>query len=119
MIIVSNKLKRYVVDIIKRLKLDTYFDEIMGSAEQKKMKPHPWALDYFMKKYKVTITLSHESFGGYDHNDGEKEYFVEARNWSSARKKVFKIIDKEKGGYEHTLKEIENIEDENDGVYFG
>jgi len=70
MIIVSNKLKRYVEDIVKLLKLDSYFEEVMGSAEQKLMKPHPWAIGYYMKKYKAA---KHETM-----MVGDSQYDVEA-----------------------------------------
>ena len=53
-----------------------------------------------MKKFKVTIKYSHESFGVYYHNDGSKIFEVLARNADSAGKKALKIARKTCGGYE-------------------
>lgn len=52
-----------------------------------------------MKEYLVTVNLSHESFNGYEHNDGNVEYIVRAKNKSSAENKVEKFYKKEGGGY--------------------
>ena len=40
------------------------------------------------KPYFVTIEFSHESFGGYEHKDGRKDYTVRALNRESAKKKA-------------------------------
>lgn len=53
LVIVSNKLKRYVVGIVKRMGAMRYFDAVMGSSEQKFMKPNPWSITFYMKKYGV------------------------------------------------------------------
>lgn len=52
-----------------------------------------------MKEFLVTVNISHESFNGYDHNDGNVEYIVRAKNTSSAENKVKKHFKKEGGGY--------------------
>jgi len=45
-----------------------------------------------MRKFKVTFTLYHESFGGYDHCDGEWDCIVEARGEKSAINAAIKKI---------------------------
>lgn len=47
-----------------------------------------------MKTYFVTIKFSHESFGGFDHNDGQKDYTVRARDRESAKKKALTLARK-------------------------
>ena len=49
--IVSNKLKKYVDEINKYIGINKYFDITLGSESVKKMKPHPEAVFYIMKKY--------------------------------------------------------------------
>ena len=56
-----------------------------------------------MKKFIVTIELSHESFGGYDHKDGTETYEVDARNEASARKKAMKLSKNKGGGYSRQI----------------
>jgi hypothetical protein len=48
-----------------------------------------------MKKYSVKFHTYHESYNGYDHSDGWKEYTVEARNDESAKKKALKLWNKD------------------------
>lgn len=54
-----------------------------------------------MKKFKVIIQCRHETFNGYDVNDENKSYIVEARNENSACNKAIKIFNKT---YYHTRK---------------
>jgi phosphoglycolate phosphatase len=51
--VVSNKLKRYVVDINKRMGIQKYFDVVLGSADVKKKKPDPYPINLLVKKYGV------------------------------------------------------------------
>jgi phosphoglycolate phosphatase len=53
LVIVSNKLKKYVDEIIKEVGISDYFDMTMGSEDVLRMKPDPYAVYYLMKKYKV------------------------------------------------------------------
>lgn len=59
-----------------------------------------------MKTFVVTVSFSHEPFGGYDHNDGSKEYTVCARNADSAKKKALVLAKKEGGGYERRVSSV-------------
>jgi hypothetical protein len=43
-----------------------------------------------MKTYIITATLSHESFGGYTHNDGHHQIEVKASSKQSAKNKAYK-----------------------------
>ncbi len=56
-----------------------------------------------MKTYTVTVELSHESFGGYDHKDGRYDYVVTAKDRGDAKKKALKISKSKGGGYCHTV----------------
>lgn len=71
-----------------------------------------------LKTYIVTIGLSHESFGGYDHNDGEEKIEVKALNVTSAGKKGLAISRKDCGGYSIRPKEVQNKNDKDDWVYY-
>jgi phosphoglycolate phosphatase len=51
--VVSNKLKRYVVDINKRVGIQKYFEVVLGSADVKRKKPDPYPINLLMKKYGV------------------------------------------------------------------
>jgi phosphoglycolate phosphatase len=51
--VVSNKLKRYVVDINKRVGIQKYFDTVLGSADVKRKKPDPYPINLLVKKYGV------------------------------------------------------------------
>jgi phosphoglycolate phosphatase len=53
MAIVSNKLKKYVDEIIKEVGISDYFDMTLGSEDVPRMKPDPYAVYHLMKKYKV------------------------------------------------------------------
>ena len=53
MAIVSNKLKKYVDEIIKEVGISGYFDMTLGSEDVPRMKPDPYAVYHLMKKYKV------------------------------------------------------------------
>jgi len=53
-----------------------------------------------MKDYIVTVAYSHESFGGYDHNDGEEDFEVKAMNDDVAKRKALALARKDCGGYE-------------------
>ena len=55
------------------------------------------------KQYIVTVELSHESFGGHDHKDGNAYYEVVAMNEASASKKALK---ENSGGYEKRVKSV-------------
>ncbi len=59
-----------------------------------------------MKTFKVTIALSHESFGGYDHSDGNVIKTVKAKNQKSAESKAIKEVG---GGYEKRVISITEI----------
>ncbi|HRU38459.1 MAG TPA: HAD-IIIA family hydrolase, partial [Candidatus Goldiibacteriota bacterium] len=49
--IVSNKLKRYVADINRRLGIEKYFSAVLGSDCVKRKKPDPYPVNLLMKKY--------------------------------------------------------------------
>jgi phosphoglycolate phosphatase len=51
--VVSNKLKRYVVEINKKIGIQKYFDAVLGSAEVKLKKPHPFPVNMLVKNYGV------------------------------------------------------------------
>lgn len=53
-----------------------------------------------MKNFTVKINYSHESYNGYDHNDGDKEFTVSARNATSAEKKALKLAHEKGSPYE-------------------
>jgi phosphoglycolate phosphatase len=53
LVIVSNKLKKYVDDIIKEVGISDYFDMTLGSEDVLRMKPDPYSVYYLMKKYRV------------------------------------------------------------------
>ena len=72
-----------------------------------------------LKTYIVTIALSHESFGGYDHNDGEETFEVKAINCEVAGRKGLALARKDGGGYETKLKKVQNKHDEDDLIYYG
>ena len=59
-----------------------------------------------MKTYIVRFTIHHESFNGYDHYDGETSIIVNARNSASAKKKAFKEVRKNGGGYEYRFRHL-------------
>ncbi len=48
-----------------------------------------------MKNFKVSFWTMHESYNGYDHSDGWKDYFVTARNSTSAINKAKKLWKKD------------------------
>lgn len=48
-----------------------------------------------MKKFKVSFLTMHESYNGYEHSDGWKDYFVEARHAKSAESKAKKLWKKD------------------------
>lgn len=52
--VVSNKLKRYVVDINRRVGIQKYFDVVLGSADVKRKKPDPYPINLLVKKYGVS-----------------------------------------------------------------
>ena len=52
-----------------------------------------------MKEFIATVEISHESFGGYTHKDGQETYIVRAKNKTSAVSKVKRHIRKMGGGY--------------------
>jgi hypothetical protein len=56
-----------------------------------------------MKTYVVQIQFSHESFGGYEHNDGSEQFEVTARNEKSARTKALKQARQQRRGYESRI----------------
>jgi hypothetical protein len=72
------------------------------------------ALNLFasMRNYKITVKLFHESFGGYDHCDGEKTYNIRASNDKAARNKALKKAGKESGGWGRII-EMEFYENNN------
>ena len=51
-----------------------------------------------MKKWEVTLNIGHESYGGYDHKDGDETHLVDALNRTSAVKKAKKRHFKEARG---------------------
>jgi len=51
--VVSNKLKRYVVEINKKVGIHKYFDTVLGSADVKRKKPDPYPINLLVKKYGV------------------------------------------------------------------
>lgn len=51
--VVSNKLKRYVVEINKKVGIQKYFDVVLGSADVKRKKPDPYPVNLLVKKYGV------------------------------------------------------------------
>ena len=53
-----------------------------------------------MKNFIVEIEFSHESFGGYDHKDGTRQYEVKAKTADSARNKALKLARKGAGAYD-------------------
>lgn len=65
-----------------------------------------------MKDYIVTVNFSHESYGGYDHNDGDEEFHVRARNEKSAKTKALIAAYDRGGGYHREVKSVrlENLE---------
>ena len=72
-----------------------------------------------IKTYDVTIAISHESYGGYDHNDGTETHRVKAINRDVAAKKGLRKAEEDSGGYSLRVKEVQNINDEDDWVLFG
>ena len=44
-----------------------------------------------MNTYKVSFHTKHESYNGFDHSDGHKDYVVKARNSESAENKAKKL----------------------------
>lgn len=62
-----------------------------------------------MKNYIVKINYSHESFNGYNHNDGDKDFKVSAKNYESAQTKALSLAKKEGGGYEKRVKSVREI----------
>lgn len=71
-----------------------------------------------MKDYIVTIKYSHESFNGYDHNDGTKDFEVKAINRKVAGKKALKLAQKEGGGYCREISYVKNKHDTHDWVAY-
>jgi hypothetical protein len=71
-----------------------------------------------LKTYIVTVNCFHESFGGYDHNDGDEKFTVSALNRESAGKKALKAAYAQGGGYSYRLKEIQNEDNEDDWVAY-
>ena len=51
--VVSNKLKRYVVEINKKVGIQKYFDTVLGSADVKRKKPDPYPINLLVEKYGV------------------------------------------------------------------
>ena len=67
-----------------------------------------------LKTYKVIVAISHESFGGYDHNDGTEEHTVKASNSEVVGRKALKIAESDGGGYSYKVEEVQNVNDEDD-----
>ena len=67
-----------------------------------------------MKDYIVTVAYSHESFGGYDHNDGEEDFEVKAMNDDVAKRKALDLARKDGGGYDARATYVRTKQDEED-----
>ena len=61
-----------------------------------------------LKIFTVTVNASHESFNGYDLNDGDTNYIVEALNMDSAGKKALKLANSQGGGYYHKVSGVKS-----------
>jgi phosphoglycolate phosphatase len=53
MAVVSNKLKRYVVEINKKVGIQKYFDIVLGSADVKIRKPNPFPINLLVRKFRA------------------------------------------------------------------
>jgi hypothetical protein len=73
-----------------------------------------------LKTYIVTVSLSHESYNGYDHNDGNEKYEVQAINKEVAGRKGREMAEKSCSGvYLVKLKGVQNKTNENDWISYG
>lgn len=56
-----------------------------------------------LKKYKIVFDLTHESYNGCVHRDGQTTILVLAKNDKSAVSKALKEAKKDGGGYDYKL----------------